>query len=59
MDRRYYRKYENYDTVVPRNVRLAEAPSFGMPVIQYDPKSTGAVAYMEFADEFLSNEEEM
>ena len=44
-------------TVIPRNVRLAEAPSYGMPVIQYDPKSAGAQAYMEFADEFLANEE--
>ena len=47
-----------YTTVIPRNVRLAAAPSYGMPVIQYDPKSSGAIAYMEFADEFLSGEEE-
>ncbi len=53
-----YFKEKVYTTVIPRNVRLAEAPSYGMPVIQYDPKSTGAIAYMEFADEFLSNEEE-
>ncbi len=53
-----YFKEKVYATVIPRNVRLAEAPSYGMPVIQYDPKSTGAVAYMEFADEFLKNEEE-
>lgn len=53
-----YFKEKVYTTVIPRNVRLAEAPSYGMPVIQYDPKSTGALAYMEFADEFLSNEEE-
>jgi len=55
--KRYF-KEKVYTTVIPRNVRLAEAPSYGMPVIQYDPKSTGAIAYMEFADEFLSNEEE-
>lgn len=53
-----YFKEKVYTTVIPRNVRLAEAPSYGMPVIQYDPKSTGAMAYMEFADEFLSSEEE-
>lgn len=53
-----YFKEKVYTTVIPRNVRLAEAPSYGMPVIQYDPKSTGAMAYMEFADEFLSGEED-
>ena len=52
-----YFKEKVYTTVIPRNVRLAEAPSHGMPVIQYDPKSAGARAYMEFADEFLSREE--
>ena len=51
-----YFKDKVYTTVIPRNVRLAEAPSHGMPVIQYDPKSAGAQAYMEFADEFLENE---
>lgn len=53
-----YFKEKVYTTVIPRNVRLAEAPSYGMPVIQYDPKSAGAQAYMEFADEFLANEED-
>ena len=52
-----YFKEKGSTTVIPRNVRLAEAPSYGMPVIQYDPKSAGAQAYMEFADEFLANEE--
>ena len=47
-----------YKTVIPRNVRLAEAPSFGMPITEYDPKSTGATAYNEFAEEFLELEEE-
>ena len=51
-----YFKDKVYTTVIPRNVRLAEAPSHGMPVIQYDPKSAGAQAYMEFVDEFLENE---
>jgi len=42
-----------YSTVIPRNIRLAEAPSFGMAITEYDPKSRGAEAYREFADEFL------
>lgn len=46
-----------YSTVIPRNVRLAEAPSFGMPITEYDPKSKGAIAYMDFAQEFLEREE--
>ncbi len=47
-----------YSTVIPRNVRLAEAPSYGLPITEYDPKSKGAEAYMEFAEEFLELEEE-
>ncbi|MBP3815415.1 MAG: ParA family protein [Firmicutes bacterium] len=47
-----------YSTIIPRNVRLAEAPSYGMPIIQYDPKSKGASAYVEFAKEFLEREGE-
>ena len=52
-----YFKEKVYSTVIPRNVRLAEAPSYGMPIFDYDPRSTGAEAYNEFADEFLSQEE--
>ena len=47
-----------YSTVIPRNIRLAEAPSHGMAITEYDPKSRGAAAYREFAKEFLSREEE-
>ncbi|GAA6136787.1 ParA family protein [Arenicella sp. 4NH20-0111] len=42
-----------YDTVVPRNVRLAEAPSYGEPAIDYAPESKGAKAYLGLADEML------
>lgn len=42
-----------YETVIPRNVRLAEAPSFGKPVLAYDVKSKGAEAYLALAREFL------
>ncbi len=45
-----------YNTVIPRNVRLAEAPSHGMPVIQYDPYSKGADSYRKLAAEVLSDE---
>lgn len=53
--KRYF-KEKVYTTVIPRNVRLAEAPSFGMPIMQYDPRSAGAIAYQDFADEFLKVE---
>jgi len=44
-----------YSTVIPRNVRLSEAPSFGQPVMYYDSISRGTVAYLELAKEFLAN----
>ena len=40
-----------FATIVPRNIRLAEAPSFGLPGVIYDKNSRGALAYMELADE--------
>jgi chromosome partitioning protein len=42
-----------YDTVIPRTVRLSEAPSFGKSILEYDPKGTGAEAYRALAGEFL------
>src|SRR5579883_360378 len=47
-----------YRTVIPRNVRLAEAPSHGLPVFQYDEKSQGAVAYLTLAGEMLRRVDE-
>jgi chromosome partitioning protein len=49
-------KEKVFRTVIPRNVRLAEAPSHGLPVIVYDPKSKGAEAYMSLAREFLARD---
>ncbi len=48
-----YFKGKVYTTMIPRNVRLAEAPSHGMSIIQYDVKSKGAEAYMDLAEEFI------
>ncbi|MTH78289.1 ParA family protein [Paracoccus aestuariivivens] len=45
-----------YNTVIPRNVRLSEAPSHAMPVLQYDSNSKGSIAYRELAKEFLSRQ---
>ncbi len=47
-----------YNTVVPRNIRLAEAPSHGEPILYYDRRSKGAEAYIELADEFIQLEKE-
>jgi chromosome partitioning protein len=44
-----------YRTVIPRNVRLSEAPSFGKPIVLYDPHSTGAESYRELAREVLEH----
>ena len=53
------RKYFNtkvYDVTIPRNIRLAESPSHGMPIMLYDNKSRGALAYKALCDEFLSKQ---
>lgn len=46
-----------YKTVIPRNIKLGEAPSFGLPIIQYDFKSKGAEAYLSLADEIINDNE--
>lgn len=52
--RKYFHE-KVYETVIPRNVRLSEAPSYGQSVIQYDPKSRGAQMYLELAKEVINN----
>ena len=54
---RNYFKEKVYKNVVPRNVRLSEAPSHGMPVIFYDKNCPGSKSYINFTDEFLAQEE--
>ncbi|MBZ4687629.1 MAG: Cobyrinic acid ac-diamide synthase [Clostridiales bacterium] len=50
-----YFKNKVYKTIIPRNVRLSEAPSHGKPIIYYDPRSKGAQVYEEFAKEVMNN----
>lgn len=47
-----------YQTIIPRNIRLAEAPSYGMPISSYDPRSAGAEAYMLLAEEVINRKDE-
>jgi chromosome partitioning protein len=49
-------KEKVYYTVIPRNVRLSECPSYGKPVVEYDKRSTGALAYMNLGKEFLKKQ---
>lgn len=50
-------KEKVYNTFIPRNIRLSEAPSYGMPIIDYDPKSKGSEVYMELTKEVLAAHE--
>ena len=50
---RYFGK-KAFTTRIPRSVRLAEAPSFGLPISQFDPTSTGGIAYKNLAEEMLN-----
>ena len=54
---RDYFKEKVYSTVIPRNVRLSEAPSHGIPVLLYDKSCSGSKSYFSFTDEFLNKEE--
>lgn len=47
-----------YKTIIPRNIRLAEAPSYGMPINLYDPRSTGCESYMRLAEEVINKGED-
>ena len=52
-----YFKEKVYKTTIPRNIRLAEAPSFGLPIVLYDNNCKGAEAYQGFTKEFLKRQE--
>ena len=56
---RIFFKTKVYQTVIPRNVRLSEAPSHGIPILIYDKFCAGSKSYSTFADEFLKQENVM
>ena len=56
-DLREFFKEEVFRTIIPRSVRLAEAPSFGKPILSYDPRSKGAESYVQLAKEILDREQ--
>jgi len=56
-DLRDFFKDEVFKTVIPRSIRLAEAPSFGKPILAYDPRSKGAESYIQLAKEILDREQ--
>ena len=58
-DARDYFKEKVYQTVVPRNVRLSEAPSHGVPVLIYDKNCSGSKSFFNFTEEFLNQEKTM
>ena len=57
LEARKYFKDKVYRTVIPRNVRLSEAPSHGMPCIVYDKNCLGSKSYFNLADEFLNQKQ--
>jgi chromosome partitioning protein len=56
-DLREFFKEQVFKTIIPRSVRLAEAPSFGKPILTYDPRSKGAESYIKLAKEILDHEQ--
>ena len=56
---RKFLKEKVYQTIIPRNVRLSEAPSHGVPVLIYDKLCAGSKSYLNFAEEFLDQENRM
>lgn len=56
-DLRQFFKEEVFKTIIPRSVKLAEAPSFGKPILSYDPRSKGAESYIQLAKEILDREQ--
>jgi len=56
-DLRSFFEEEIFETVIPRSIRLAEAPSFGKPILSYDVRSRGAESYIKLAKEILANEQ--
>ncbi|MBL0156271.1 MAG: ParA family protein [Bryobacterales bacterium] len=56
-DLRSFFQEEIFETVIPRSIRLAEAPSFGKPILSYDVRSRGAESYIKLAKEILANEQ--
>jgi chromosome partitioning protein len=50
---------EKFDTLIPRNIRLSEAPSFGKDILEYDSKSSGALAYKQLAEEVIARAESL
>ena len=58
IEARNHFKSKVYNTVIPRNVRLSEAPSHGLPCVIYDKNCVGSKAYFDLANEFLSSNKE-
>jgi chromosome partitioning protein len=56
-DLRNFFKDEVFKTIIPRSIKLAEAPSFGKPILAYDPRSKGAESYIQLAKEILDREQ--